>query len=237
MKKIILLISLALSQFISHACSCNPNGEYDFQSTISIYSQEYLVVFDSVERYESDINESINKDLGHFKIISVVKDNDGFEVGDSLIIEGGMGSLCQRNVNFEKNDTLLVSVNGGGSSNYYLNNCRESFLQVKKGMIDGENITDILARMNVINATNKYEATQHLAVYPLPTSDVLNVNSPSSPITNIELFDMNGISVLNLTKSATHQISISLETLIEGVYTLKVRTEGGNIINKRVFKL
>ena len=74
-------------------------------------------------------------------------------------------------------------------------------------------------------------------MYPLPTSDVLNVNSPSSPITNIELFDMNGISVLNLTKSATHQISISLETLIEGVYTLKVRTEGGNIINKRVFKL
>lgn len=83
--------------------------------------------------------------------------------------------------------------------------------------------------INVINAGDGSfigidEATSNvLEIYPNPTTNILNIQS-SQNINQITVFDMAGRQVMNINGNSKH---INIENLSNGIYTLRVITEGG----------
>lgn len=84
------------------------------------------------------------------------------------------------------------------------------------------------SQLSLENITKKVEAF----VYPNPVKDILNLKlSNNSAIKNIQLFDFSGKLVLN-----TSQNKISVKNLKTGIYLLKIITDEGNIIYKKIMK-
>ena len=74
-------------------------------------------------------------------------------------------------------------------------------------------------------------ALSQLSVYPNPSSDVININTPSSvEIISTELYDVLGNVVL---RGATNQLNVS--SLSTGMYLLNITTNQGSI-SKKVFR-
>jgi hypothetical protein len=70
-----------------------------------------------------------------------------------------------------------------------------------------------------------------LVVYPNPTSDVINIVSPNA-VKRIEIFNLQG-QLVKLIERAEAQVSV--ETLPQGAYVLKVTTDKGTV-SKRIVK-
>lgn len=73
---------------------------------------------------------------------------------------------------------------------------------------------------------------QSISVYPNPVSNVLNVSSVSIAIERIEIFNQLGQLVLG----NSHQESIDISRLSQGVYFCKIKGENGNFERKRIVK-
>ncbi|WP_313111299.1 T9SS type A sorting domain-containing protein [Aequorivita sediminis] len=70
-----------------------------------------------------------------------------------------------------------------------------------------------------------------IAVYPNPTTDVLNLNIPSSiEVTNVAMYDVLGKNVGAVYSNGT----INTSSFAQGVYTLKVETTSGTLTQKVV---
>ena len=73
---------------------------------------------------------------------------------------------------------------------------------------------------------------QSISVYPNPVSDVLNVSSVSTAIERIEIFNQLGQLVLG----NSHQESIDISRLRQGVYFCKIKGENGSFGRKKIVK-
>lgn len=70
-----------------------------------------------------------------------------------------------------------------------------------------------------------------IAVYPNPTTDVLNLNIPSNiEVTNVAMYDVLGKNVGAVYSNGT----INTSSFAQGVYTLKVETTSGTLTQKVV---
>ena len=69
------------------------------------------------------------------------------------------------------------------------------------------------------------------AVFPNPTSSILKIDDTSFTLKNIELFNVLGKKVFVSTKN-----EINIAHLVNGVYLLKIESEKGNVVTKRIIK-
>jgi hypothetical protein len=74
-----------------------------------------------------------------------------------------------------------------------------------------------------------------ISLYPNPTKDVVNINSPLAPISSIEVFDLRGRKVDAIKIDYQNSYQLNIERLKTAVYFIKINTEQGTI-TKRIIK-
>jgi len=237
MKKTLFLFVLALASTFSEACSCLDQPR-DLFSTTSDYTQEYLVVFDSYQEIPEQVIGGMiitsPGDIGVFKIITSINDKDGNVTGDMIEVRGGNEALCQQGVRFNKNDTLIISVNK--SPEYYLSICRQSYIKIQNGEYTGIPTNEIVDKLKKTITYVKEENSNNLvSIFPNPVNDKLFIESASSTIKNIEILNLDGVSFLSYPTTTTGFSSISLDKLNSGLYIVKITTENG-LITKTISK-
>jgi len=80
--------------------------------------------------------------------------------------------------------------------------------------------------------TAEFENTTNtISLYPNPAHEVLNINSTNS-ITKIEVYDMQGRNVA----SNNNASNVNVESLVKGVYIVKVMQENGSVVAKQFIK-
>jgi hypothetical protein len=90
-------------------------------------------------------------------------------------------------------------------------------------------VRTISGECNVLNVNSN--ALSQVAVYPNPTSDVLNIQTPANvDVTSVVLFDILGKKV----NADYNNSAINMTSLSQGVYILKVETSAGTLTQKVV---
>lgn len=80
--------------------------------------------------------------------------------------------------------------------------------------------------------TAEFENTTNtISLYPNPAHEVLNISSTNS-ITKIEVYDMQGRNVA----SNNNASNVNVESLVKGVYIVKVMQENGSVVAKQFIK-
>ena len=80
--------------------------------------------------------------------------------------------------------------------------------------------------------TAEFENTTNtISLYPNPAHEVLNISSTNS-ITRIEVYDMQGRNVA----SNYNASNVNVESLVKGVYIVKVMQENGSVVAKQFIK-
>ncbi|MBL57079.1 MAG: hypothetical protein CMP61_07830 [Flavobacteriales bacterium] len=209
MKKIILLTILTTSFLSGISCSCLPDQPTGFYENLTNQSSTCVVVFDYVD-YTSDPNEP---QIGYFKIINALNNMGDYSNGDSIIVYGGASHLCQSNVDFAQNDTLILNLNGV-SYTPQLSNCITSYLQVQNGVNNGESIDEITSRIN-LNIVNTFELNQNnvIQLYPNPATNNITLGKPA----NVKISDLLGNQVGNYTNVST----VDITGYSKGLYIIK----------------
>ncbi|QXP69702.1 T9SS type A sorting domain-containing protein [Polaribacter sp. R2A056_3_33] len=82
-----------------------------------------------------------------------------------------------------------------------------------------------------VTASVKDFSSIDFAVFPNPTSSILKIDDTRFTLRNIELFNVLGKKVFVSTKN-----EINIAHLVNGVYLLKIESEKGNVVTKRIIK-
>jgi len=79
------------------------------------------------------------------------------------------------------------------------------------------------------------EVLQNIYIYPNPTQNIVNIISPQTEITGVEVFDIRGriVDIIDLNNQGSHQVDLT--NLKSALYFVKISTESGSI-TKRVVK-
>jgi hypothetical protein len=231
MKKNILLSILSTCYLAGISCSCLPDQPTGFYENLTSSSSTCIVVLDSIE-YKDDPNEP---QIGYFKIITAINNMGEYSDGDSIIVFGGASHLCQSSLNFAKNDTLVFSLN---SLSYgpQMNNCETSHLLIQNGMHNGEDIEDIIGKVNLKTVgTNRSIQKHTIQVFPNPVNDNMRLETSSSTFSAIEITGITGAVLYKEKFSSTANKTINLNTLPTGFYSVKLNSSEG-IVHKRIIK-
>ncbi len=78
-------------------------------------------------------------------------------------------------------------------------------------------------------------ALEKVAVYPNPTSDILNIVSPEAKITTLEIFDVSGRRLQNLDLSTATHYEVDMGNLQSAIYFVKISTDMGSV-TKQIIK-
>lgn len=98
--------------------------------------------------------------------------------------------------------------------------------------IDEINLALNWADVNYVNASTKENNIEGLNMFPNPANDVLNITSNSVADKNVQLFDLTGKKVLNVT--TVSQVNVS--TLKAGIYVAKINEAGKTATRKVIIK-
>ena len=79
------------------------------------------------------------------------------------------------------------------------------------------------------------ELLETLAVYPNPTSDVINIVSPQSAIQQVTVYDMMGRVVLQLDGANQNNVQLDLSSVNSALYFVEISTENATM-TKRIIK-
>ena len=78
--------------------------------------------------------------------------------------------------------------------------------------------------------------SNQVQIYPNPTANSLNIESSVS-IQQVELFDIIGKQqTLELIKASTKSYHLNLSLLPNGIYFLRIKTDYGGVVSKKVVK-
>lgn len=235
MKKTILLFSLVAGALTSYACTCQGSFK-DIYSSTSEYTQEYFVVFENVKNSDSSITSDqtisfLSDQIGYFRIIKSINDDDGNHDGDTIaIVGGGNGGMCKRSVNFEKHDSLIVSVNKS-SNEYWMSTCRESFIYVN-GWSPNQIDEAINSLKRVTTNISDSDLTNGIKLFPNPMLDKLHVESSISTIRGIEVLTTDGNLLQSYEDTHAHKLTVPMNNLSSGQYLIRLTMEDKVIIKK-----
>jgi hypothetical protein len=74
----------------------------------------------------------------------------------------------------------------------------------------------------------------NITVFPNPTSGELVVTCHSSPVTNIEIYDIYGSKLLSHTAHRTPHTSIDISHLPAGIYIYRATLQDGSVCSGKV---
>jgi len=75
----------------------------------------------------------------------------------------------------------------------------------------------------------------NISVYPNPTRNILNIQSPEAKVNTVEIFDVSGRVLRNINLSSTTHYQIDLSNLQNAIYFVKISTEIG-AVTKQIVK-
>ena len=100
--------------------------------------------------------------------------------------------------------------------------------------LDITNVNGDVATFFTTTLSNTAFERIELSIYPNPTSNLLHIEANQTDISRIEIFDIQGKQVMQV--SATNLSEIDVSQLTNGMYFLKVRTSEGELTKKFVKK-
>jgi hypothetical protein len=75
-----------------------------------------------------------------------------------------------------------------------------------------------------------------IQIYPNPTTGELRVTSYELQVTNIEIFDIYGRSLLSHTAHRTPHTTLNVSHFPAGIYTMQIKTDSGQMVAKKFIK-
>ncbi len=78
-------------------------------------------------------------------------------------------------------------------------------------------------------------ALEKVAVYPNPTTDILNIVSQEAKVTTIEIYDVSGRRLQNLDLSTSTHYEVDMTNLQSAIYFVKISTDMGSV-TKQIIK-
>jgi choice-of-anchor B domain-containing protein len=78
-------------------------------------------------------------------------------------------------------------------------------------------------------------ALEKVAVYPNPTTDILNIVSPEAKVTTLEIYDVSGRRLQNLDLSTSTHYEVDMTNLQSAIYFVKISTDLGSV-TKQIIK-
>jgi choice-of-anchor B domain-containing protein len=78
-------------------------------------------------------------------------------------------------------------------------------------------------------------ALEKVAVYPNPTTDILNIVSPEAKVTTLEIYDVSGRRLQNLDLSTSTHYEVDMTNLQSAIYFVKISTDMGSV-TKQIIK-
>lgn len=88
--------------------------------------------------------------------------------------------------------------------------------------------------LNLTVGLNESKLSSELDIFPNPTNDVININS-SSEVSSIQVYNMQGQKVQELSPMNKKQLQLSLEGAI-GIYFIQVQLKNGDVKTSKVVK-
>lgn len=117
----------------------------------------------------------------------------------------------------------------GHSLSYIYTN--EGFEKYRCRVIGSNGCLSEFSEFVVVGVNTHLNSEIPIAVYPNPSTNQLNIVIPENKVLALEIFDLQGKCVLQQKLSQTHTF---LQTqLSSGVYTLRVRTEKGEVVKNQ----
>ena len=92
-----------------------------------------------------------------------------------------------------------------------------------------KNNTTYKEQSNTSEVTNLLENS--IFIYPNPTNEELSIENDSFTIENVEIYDINGKTILS-----TNKPIINISHLLTGTYFVKIKTDNGELIKKIIKK-
>ena len=103
-----------------------------------------------------------------------------------------------------------------------------------KGALTGVNqvYSLIVSGFDEVVLSNSSVVKNEFFIYPNPANDLLNIESPNSPINKYEIYDMQGRLVANTATTEVNSLQVDLQSYNTGVYIIKLFSESGTTIKK-----
>lgn len=103
-----------------------------------------------------------------------------------------------------------------------------------KGILDGsiQDYSLIVSGFDEIVLSNSTVVKNDIFIYPNPTNDFLNINSPNSFVNKYEIYDIQGRIVQEATTFEENFLQIDLKLFNSGVYLIKLFSENETFVKK-----
>nr|WP_315147482.1 T9SS type A sorting domain-containing protein [uncultured Flavobacterium sp.] len=197
----------------------------------------------------SDTNKGL---LMLYSSVTLYKTTDG---GANWTLVPKTGSLFNTNISYIPGTSKVVScayANPLGSS-YSLNDGL-TWTTIDTGVFHGEvgflnDTFGFSAGMNTDATTGgiskftgiplknpSFDSNKQIAAYPNPTNGMLNLNSETSLIKEVSVFDLLGKQVYKSNFSALNNVNLDLKSLQNGAYLLKVTSDSGKTETIKIMK-
>lgn len=99
-----------------------------------------------------------------------------------------------------------------------------------------EKIGTMTIELSNILGTNDIDDKVTVSVFPNPFTDIITIQTSTIQLKNIEIYNVLGARVMNITRNISNQTSIDTSNLNSGVYLLRATDIKNNITTKKLIK-
>ncbi|MCI5059172.1 MAG: T9SS type A sorting domain-containing protein [Flavobacteriales bacterium] len=186
--------------------------------------------------------------------LSSINGCDSISILDLTVNANPTVDINSMDTQFEVGETIDFNTNGSNANQYTWNfgdgntdyDANPSYQYTSDGLymviVEGSSngcVGSDTVYINIVSGTtgiSDFELHNSIKVYPNPSNDVINISfAKNANDLTISLFDLNGKLVLqNSEMDYISQTAISVESMANGVYLLKINNEEINIIHEVV---
>ena len=87
----------------------------------------------------------------------------------------------------------------------------------------------LVLELNNVTGIHKIDKTTSVNIYPNPATDYIYINSSEAPLSKVEIIDIAGTNVKNISLSGNSKTSINVSNLVKGIYFIKAYTTDNKI--------
>ncbi len=213
------LVNDGTSSIVSVSSTAAPTNERLYSRGISLAAGQQV----ALSFFYRNVNVAPNTSVGSF-VVSVGTDDT--EEAQTTVLTA---NLEFTNETFEQASTTFTAPAAGI---YYFSFLNESEQNTTGGT--HAIIFDTFSFQAPLSVNNP-EGSK-LAVFPNPTTDVLNITNLNGGFAGATLTDLNGRTVKTIAGKAGNEIQISIADLAAGVYMLNVTSNEGAVSTSKVIK-
>ena len=185
---------------------------YDFDLTIG-------------DTIQGTYNFNTNNGSGDYVVYSI----------DSVVYNGIQRKRYKVINNQALGDTIVYLIEGIGGSSSFLDPFFNGYSSLECQTVNGQTVyPDSTTSCNLLTYLNENKNDLKFSIYPNPTNDVISINS-SSELSSIQVYNMQGQKVQELSPMNKKQIQLSLEGAI-GIYFIQVQLKNGDVKTSKVVK-